>query len=68
MESGDHLEGIVADLIDILQIQAWELEDLSSRIEQVTNLPAKANSFSVTRSELAALHLRTENLRAKNGE
>jgi hypothetical protein len=65
MESRDQLEAIVADLIDLLQLQAWELEGLINRVEQITKLHPNANNFSVTRSELAALHLRMDKLRVK---
>jgi hypothetical protein len=63
MADKEQLEAIVADLIEVLQLQAKELEKLVAHVEQVTTRLAEANELSVVRSELAGLRVRARKLR-----
>lgn len=63
MVDADQVAGIVEELIDVLHLQARELEKLISHIEQVTAHLPEASEISVVRSELSALHIRLKKLR-----
>ncbi len=59
----EELAAVVDELIEIMHLQARELEKLISHVEQVTaHLPEESES-SVIRSSLSGLHLRLEKLR-----
>ena len=62
MAGKEQLEEIVKDLIEVLQLQARELEKLIAHVEQVTARLPETNELSVVRSELAALQVRMQNL------
>jgi hypothetical protein len=64
MATTEQLETIVADLIEVLQLQAKELEKLIAHVEQVTTRLPETNELAVVRSGLAALHVRLRKLRA----
>lgn len=59
----EQLAAVVEELVQVLQLQARELERLIAHVEQVTTRLPEANELSVVRSELAALHVRIKKLR-----
>ena len=59
----DELAAVVDDLIEVLHLQARELEKLIGHVEQVTAHLPEASEMSVIRSSLSGLHLRIRNLR-----
>ena len=60
----EQLAAVVEDMIEILQLQARDLERLIARVEQVTTRVPEANELAVVRSGLTALHVRMKKLRA----
>ena len=63
MVNTDELAAVVDELIEILQLQARELEKLIAHVEQVTAHLPEASEMSVIRSSLSGLHLRLRKLR-----
>jgi len=59
----DELAVVVDELIDILRLQAGELEKLIARVEQVTAHLPEEREIAVIRSSLNGLHLRLKKLR-----
>ena len=59
----DELAAVVDDLIEVLHLQARELEKLIGHAEQVTAHLPEGSEMSVIRSSLSGLHLRIRNLR-----
>ncbi|REK09957.1 MAG: hypothetical protein DWQ37_17810 [Planctomycetota bacterium] len=49
---------IVGDLIDVLRLQAKQIEKLVTHVEQVTTRLPEAHQFSVVVSELSELEVR----------
>ncbi len=64
MADNEQLETILADLLDVLYLQAKGMEKLFARVEQVTPCLPEVNEVSVVRSELAALQVRMRKLQA----
>ena len=58
MTKTEALQKIVDDLIEVMHLQARELEKLVTHIEQVTTRLPEAHRFSLVASELSALHQR----------
>jgi hypothetical protein len=61
--SVDELSAIVDELIEVLHLQARELEDLITHVEQVTVHLPEESEMSVIRSSLTGLHQRIKKLR-----
>jgi hypothetical protein len=59
----EELVAVVDDLIEVLHLQATELEKLIAHVEQVTVHLPEASEMSVIRSSLSGLHLRIKKLR-----
>lgn len=59
----EDLAAIVHELIEVLQLQARDLERLITHVEQVTTRLPATNELAVIRSELAALHVRVKKIR-----
>ena len=59
----DELAAVVDDLIEVLHLQARELEKLIGHVEQVTAHLPEASEMSVIRSSLSGLHQRVKKLR-----
>lgn len=59
----EDLAEIVDELIDVLRMQADELERLIVHLEQVTAPMPEEREQSIVRSSLNALHLRVRKLR-----
>ncbi len=57
------LAAVVDELIEVLQMQARELEKLIAHVEQVTVHLPEASELSVIRSSLSGLRLRIKKLR-----
>jgi hypothetical protein len=62
MTSNEELRQVVEDLIDVLHLQAKELEKLVDHVEQVAGRLGYQHQFSVVASELSALHVRIKKL------
>jgi hypothetical protein len=60
---GEELAAVVDELIEVLHLQARELEKLIAHVEQVTAHLPEENEMSVIRSSLSGLHLRIKKLR-----
>ncbi len=60
----EELAVIVDDLIEILHLQAIELEKLIAHVEQVTVHLPEGSKMSVIRSSLSGLHLRIKQFRS----
>ncbi|MHB1037132.1 MAG: hypothetical protein ACYC35_20995 [Pirellulales bacterium] len=58
----DQVLTVVDDLIEVLHLEAKELEKLVNHVEQVTTPLPNAHQFSVVASELIALHQRVKRL------
>jgi uncharacterized membrane protein YpjA len=58
MADDDVLWTIVGDLIDVLRLQAKQIERLVTHVEQVTTHMPEAHQFAVVVSELAELEHR----------
>ncbi len=63
MKDQNKLAAIVDELIEVLHLQARQLESLIAHIEQVTTRLPEENQMSVIRSGLSGLHLRIKELR-----
>lgn len=59
----EQLAVVVDELIEILYLQARELEKLITHVEQVTAHVPEESEISVIRSSLTGLHLRLRKLR-----
>ena len=59
----EELAAVVDDLIEVLHLQARELEKLIAHVEQVTAHMPEGSEISVIRSSLSGLHLRIRKLR-----
>jgi hypothetical protein len=59
----EELAAVVDELIEVLHLQASELEKLIAHVEQVTVHLAEESEMSVIRSSLSGLHLRLKKLR-----
>ncbi len=57
------IAAVVEELIEVLQLQAQELEKLIAHVEQVTVHLPEASEMSVIRSSLSGLHVRLKQLR-----
>ena len=60
--SVQELAAIVAELVDVLHLQAKELEKLIMHVEQVTARMPEESEMSVIRSSLSGLHQRLKSL------
>jgi hypothetical protein len=61
--SVDELASIVDDLIEVLHLQARELEDLIIHVQQRHSHLPEESEMSVVRSSLTGLHQRIKELR-----
>jgi hypothetical protein len=61
------LAAVVDELIEILHLQARELEKLIAHVEQVTVHLPEESTLSVIRSSLSGLHQRLKKLRGVDG-
>jgi hypothetical protein len=59
----DELATVVDELIEVMHLQARELEKLIAHVEQVTVHLPEENEMSVIRSSLTGLHQRMKRLR-----
>jgi hypothetical protein len=59
----EQLAAVVDELIEVLQLQARELEELIARVGQVTVHLPEESKVSVIRSALTGLRLRVKELR-----
>ena len=59
----EELAAVVDDLVEVLHLQARELEKLIAHVEQVTAHMREGNQLSVIRSTLSGLHVRIRELR-----
>jgi len=59
----DELSAIVDELIEVLHLQARELENLITHVEQMHSRLPEESEMSVIRSSLTALHQRIKKLR-----
>jgi hypothetical protein len=59
----EELAAVVDEVIEVLHLQARELEKLIAHVEQVTAHLPEASEMSVIRSSLSGLHLRLRKLR-----
>jgi len=59
----EELVAVVDELVEVLQLQAGELEKLIGHVEQATVHLPEESEMSVIRSSLTGLHLRIKNLR-----
>jgi hypothetical protein len=59
----EELATVVDELIEVLHLQAKELERLIAHVEQVTVSLPEESEMSVIRSLLSGLHLRIKKLR-----
>jgi hypothetical protein len=62
MSEVEQLRSVVNDLIELMHVQAKELEALVTHVEQVTVHMPQTHQFSVVVSGLAALHHRIQKL------
>jgi hypothetical protein len=60
------LAAVVDELIQVLHLQARELEQLIAHVEQVTARLSEESEMSVIRSSLSGLHTRIKRLRGMN--
>lgn len=58
----EQLAAVVDELIEVLRLQATELEKLIAHVEQVTAHLPEESEISVIRSSLSGLHLRIRKL------
>jgi hypothetical protein len=68
MADYEPLRKAVEDLIDVLHLQAKELEKLVERVEQVTGHLGYQHQLSVVASALSELHVRVVKLREMYGD
>jgi len=66
MNWDEELRMVVEDMIRVLHEQTRELEKLVEHLSQTVGRPPKNTDLSVSRSELAALHVRAKKLVAKS--
>jgi hypothetical protein len=59
----EELATVVDELVEVLHLQARELEKLIAHVEQVTVHLPEGNEMSVIRSSLSGLHQRLKRLR-----
>ena len=59
----EELAVVVDELVEVLHLQAKELENLIAHVEQVTVHLSEESEMSVIRSSLSGLHLRLRKLR-----
>jgi hypothetical protein len=59
----EELAAVVDELIEVLHLQARELEKLIAHVEQVTVRLPEENELAVIRSALTGLHQRIKKLR-----
>jgi len=59
----EELATVVDELVEVLQLQAHQLERLIAHVEQVTGRLPEENEMSVIRSSLSGLHVRIKKLR-----
>jgi hypothetical protein len=59
----EELAAVVDELIDVLRLQASELEKLIAHVQQVTAHLPEESEMSVIRSSLSGLYLRIQKLR-----
>jgi hypothetical protein len=62
MSDCEQLRQIVEDLVDVLHLQARELESLVEHVEQVAGRLDYQHQFSLVASELSELHVRIKKL------
>lgn len=62
MEHQENLHKVVADLIDVMHLQAKELEKLVDHVQQVAGRLDYQHQFSLIASELSELHVRAQKL------
>ncbi len=63
MKNSDEFAIILDDLVEVLHLQAKELENLIAHVEQVTRKMPEESRMSVVRSSLTGLHHRIRKLR-----
>jgi len=61
--SVEKLAGVVDELIEVLHLQARQLEKLIGHVEQVTAHLAEESEMCVIRSSLSGIHMRSQKLR-----
>jgi hypothetical protein len=61
--NAEELAAVMDELLEILHLQARQLENLTGHIEQVTTRLPEESEMSVVRSTLAGLHQRVKKLR-----
>jgi hypothetical protein len=59
----EELAAVVDELIEVLHLQARQLENLIARVEQVTVRLPQESEMAVIRSSLTGLHQRVKELR-----
>jgi len=59
----EELAAVVEELVEVLQLQAHQLDRLTAHVEQVTGRLPEENEMSVIRSSLSGLHVRIKKLR-----
>jgi hypothetical protein len=62
MADGEQLRQIVEDLIEVMHLQAKELEKLVEHVEQVAGHLGYQHQLPVVASELSELHVRIKKL------
>jgi hypothetical protein len=62
MADPEQLQAFLADLVEVLHLQAKELEKLVTHVEQQTTRMVEPSQFSVVASELSELHHRIKQL------
>jgi len=63
MSDAEQLRAVLEDLIDVLHLQAKELEKLVTHVEQQTTSLVYQHQFSLVASELSELHHRIKKLK-----
>lgn len=58
-----NLAAVVDELVEVLHLQARELEKLIAHVGQVTGRLPEENAMSVVRSSLSGIHQRIKQLR-----
>jgi hypothetical protein len=59
----EELAAVVDELVEVMHLQARELEKLIAHVEQVTVHLTEESEMSVIRSALSGLHVRLKKLR-----
>jgi hypothetical protein len=65
MTDNEQLRQIVADLIEVMHLEAKELEKLIEHVEQAAGHLGYQHQFSVVASELSELHVRINKLKVE---